>query len=113
LTASTNYWVQITNIGPTIANSAAATAIVIASLTAAPGNYSNIVGAAYPSAFAVTARDYANNLASNVPVTFTAPQRGRSQRHVSWPQLIHDEQYNGRWRGGRPYLHRKWRVRHL
>jgi hypothetical protein len=73
LTANTTYWVQITNVGPTIANSVAATAVVIASLTPAPGNYRNIVGAAYPSAFTVTARDYANNLASIVPVTFTAP----------------------------------------
>lgn len=73
LTASTKYWVQITNVGPTIANSVAATATVIASLTPAPGNYSSSIGAAYPSAFAVTARDDLNNLASNVPVTFTAP----------------------------------------
>jgi hypothetical protein len=73
LTASTSYWLQITNIGPTIANSMAATATVIASLTAAPGNYSSGLGAAYPSAFAVTARDYLNNVASNVPVTFTTP----------------------------------------
>lgn len=76
LTANTNYWVRITNPGPTVVNSNTATVTVITSLTAGAASYSGTVNTNYGTAFSVTARDSANNTVPGISVTFTAPASG-------------------------------------
>lgn len=71
--ADSNYWVQVSNPGPTLANSSTYYATVITRLVPASANYKGAVNTAFTNIFGVTALDSANNVIPNVPVTFSAP----------------------------------------
>lgn len=74
LYANTNYWVRVSNPGPTISDSPAATVTIIPTL-AADGHttFSGVVNTTFSNSFVVVALDSANNPAAGVPVTFNAP----------------------------------------
>ncbi len=78
LTANTNYWVRISNPGPTVVNSNTATVTVVTTLTPGAASYSGTVNTNYGTGFTVTARDSANAVVSGIPITYTAPASGAS-----------------------------------
>jgi Ig-like domain CHU_C associated/Bacterial lectin len=78
LSTNTSYWVQVSNPGPTLANSSTVKATVVSSLTPSAPGYGTTVTLPFPVVFAVTMKDSANNVMVNLPVTFTAPGSGAS-----------------------------------
>lgn len=73
LTQNTSYWVRVTNPGPTVVDSNAATIRVLTSLQAGAANYSATVDSNFATALSVTAKDSANVVIPNITINFTAP----------------------------------------
>ncbi len=78
LSTNTSYWVRVSNAGPTAVNSATAQVSVVGTLAPGAAGYSAQVNQNFGTAFAVTARDSANQPVAGITVSFTAPSSGAS-----------------------------------